>query len=119
MKLLCFILCIVSGIAMAERSDTEKAPSKLEPIQVGAPQRIEVLPKAIQLGTPLRKVQLLVSGFYADGRVQDLTRAAEFKFAAEGIARIGDELVSPITDGKTELTVRVGGYVFTPEVEAS
>jgi hypothetical protein len=103
----------------AEQSDAEKPPPKLEPVRIGTPLRIEVLPTAIKLTTPLRKVQIVVSGFYADGRVQDLTRAAEYKFAAEGIAQIGDALVSPVADGRTELTVRAGGREQRIPIEVS
>jgi hypothetical protein len=103
------LLLMVCGALGAEKSDADKAPPKLEPIQIGAPQRIEVLPAAIKLETPLRKVQVVVSAFYTDGRVQDLTRGAECTLGLGGIARIADALVTPLADGKTELTVRVGG----------
>jgi hypothetical protein len=113
MKIHSVILCALAfgacANSWAKQGETEKEPPKLEPIQVGAPQRIEVLPAAIKLETPLRKVQIVVSGFYADGRVQDLTRAAEYHLDAEGIAKVQDALVLPVANGKTELIVRAGG----------
>ena len=87
-RLLPVLIFAVGAIVHAEPTETEKPPPKLEPIQVGTPQKIEILPASIQLGTPSRKVQVIVSGFYADGRVQDLTRAAEYKIAMEGVAKI-------------------------------
>jgi hypothetical protein len=123
MKVLCRLLPVLvfaaGAIAHAQRAETEKPPPKLETIQIGTPQRIEILPASIQLGTPLRKVQIVVSGLYADGRVQDLTRAAEYKIATEGVAKITDALVSPITDGRTELIVRVGGQEQRIPIEVS
>src|SRR5688572_27291921 len=50
----------------------------LEPIQVGTPQRIEVFPPAVTLAGVREQMQIVVTGYYADGSVQDLTRAAVF-----------------------------------------
>ena len=55
-----------------------RAEDALEPINVGTPTKIEVFPPAIKLQGPRRKMQLVVTGFYGDGQVQDLTRAAQF-----------------------------------------
>jgi len=118
-RLLLILVFAAGAMLRAEQSETAKAPPKLEPIQIGAPQRIEVSPAAIKLETPLRKAQVVVSGFYADGRVQDLTRAAEYRFALEGVAKIADALVLPVANGRTELTVRVGGCEQRIPIEIS
>src|SRR5262245_44322556 len=51
---------------------------KLEPIVVGQPVRLEVFPATINLSGPRSRMQLVVTGHYADGSVQDLTRACQF-----------------------------------------
>ena len=51
---------------------------KLESVQVGTPERIEVYPSAIALAGVREKSQVVVTGFYADGSIQDLTRVATY-----------------------------------------
>jgi len=118
-RLLCILLFAACATLRAEQGETEKPPPKLEPIRIGAPQRIEVSPAAIKLETPLRKTQVVVSGFYADGRVQDLTRAAEYTLSPQGVAKIEGALVLPVADGRAELTVRVAGCEQRIPVEVS
>ena len=55
----------------------------LESITIGSPQRIEVYPPQITLSGPRSKMQLVVTGHYADGSLQDLTRAAEFSTSSK------------------------------------
>jgi hypothetical protein len=78
MKMLRALLCLLSIAASsplrAEQADSEKPAPPLEPVRVGRPERIEVLPAEVKMNTPLNKVQLVVTGFYADGTVQDLTQ---------------------------------------------
>jgi len=107
--LLCLLSIAVSSPLRAEQADSEKPAPTLEPVRVGRPERVEVLPAAVKMNTPLNKVQLVVTGFYADGTVQDLTRAAQLKAAAAGILKIQGSLLRPVADGPTELTVEVGG----------
>jgi Protein of unknown function (DUF1553)/Protein of unknown function (DUF1549) len=112
-----FVFCF--SVAFAEQSEGEKPLPKLEPIYVGQLQRIEVLPAAIKISTPLQKVQCVVSGFYSDGRVQDLTRATEFRPLVGGIVMVSDAFVKPVSNGKTEMMVSVGGVAQKISVEVS
>src|SRR5688572_25380436 len=91
----------------------------LEPIQVGQPQRIEVFPPAVKLNGPRRQAQLVVTGVYADGTVQDLTRAAEFPPADQKVFKLEGTLLKPLADGAAELTVTVGGQTAKVPVEVS
>ena len=81
----------------------------LEPIQVGTPQRIEVAPAEFKLEGPRRQVQLVVTGYYADGTVQDLTRAAEYAASDPSIATVEHAIVKPHADGNVEVTITAGG----------
>ena len=105
--------------ARGEQRETEKAPPTLEPIQIGQPQRLEVSPPEIQLATPLDKVQLVVSGFYPNGAVQDLTRVAEYTPADAGVVQVSAALVGGLANGKTRLSVRVGGLEVQVPVTVS
>jgi len=99
------------------RSTAAEAP--LEPIVVGSPARIEVFPSKVVLDTAGRSMRLVVSGFYADGSVQDLTRAAQFSSASETIARVSEGVVSPVTNGATTINVQVGGQSQQVATEVS
>src|SRR5688572_16779621 len=50
------------------------ADAKLEPINVGQPQKIEVYPATITLSSQRDTTRLVITGHYADGSIQDLTR---------------------------------------------
>ena len=81
----------------------------LEPVQVGTPERIEVYPAEIKLSGPRQRMQLVVTGHYAGGVVQDLTRVAEFVSSDEAIVKIAEARVAPQGDGAAEIVVKVGG----------
>ena len=106
--LLCLFFLASYPSLRAEEPESEKPSAPMEPVQVGRPIKIEVIPAAVKMSTPLHKVQLVVTGLYADGTVQDLTRAAQLKTGAEGILRTEGTLLLPTADGTTELTVQVG-----------
>lgn len=112
MKMFRAMFCLFSFAAVpvlcAEQAELEKPAVALEPVQVGRPVRIEVVPEAVEIGAPLHKAQLVVTGVYADGTVQDLTRVAQIKAGTEGILRTEGAMVLPVADGTTELTVQVG-----------
>src|SRR5688572_5945332 len=82
---------------------------KLEPINVGTPARIEVCPAAIKIAGARRKMQLVVTGHYADGSLQDLTRAAQFATSNVAVAEVEDGNAIPKGDGAAEIVVTVGG----------
>lgn len=82
---------------------------KLEPVQVGEPQRIEVFPPVVNLAGIREQMQLVVTGFYADGSVQDLTRAAEFSSTNAEVFTLDGSVAHPKADGSADLKVSVGG----------
>jgi hypothetical protein len=85
------------------------AEEPLEPIQVGKPERIEVFPEAVRLAGPRQQAQLVVTGYYADGSLQDLTRAARYSSGDAQIAAIDGSIVLPRGDGSTDVTIRAAG----------
>ena len=80
----------------------------LLPIETGAPERLEVSPTQFKLSGPRQKLQLVVTAYYADGRVQDLTRAARFSTSDAGIAVCTDGVVRPKADGAASIFVHAG-----------
>lgn len=81
----------------------------LLPVEPGQPERIEVYPAEIRLDGPRREGQLLVTGFYASGRQQDLTRVAKFTPADPALLKVDASVARPLKDGETEILVSVGG----------
>jgi hypothetical protein len=114
------LLCVLWAPPLgAEQAGAEKPAAALEPVQVGHPAKIEVLPERVKITTPIQKVQLVVTGVYEDGTVQDLTRVARITAATAGLIHSEGALLSPMADGETELTVQVGGLVQKLPVSVS
>src|SRR5262245_10331021 len=78
-------------------------------LEVGQPARIEVFPAAVKLAGPRSHAQLVVTGHYADGSVQDLTSACQFASTTNEIATVASAVVRPHADGKTQIAVVVVG----------
>jgi hypothetical protein len=108
------LACTRGAVAEPQAGDVQLAP-----IVVGTPERIEVQPASIQLLTPQRRMHILVSGFYAGGEVQDLTRAAQFASNNEQVVRVEQGVAVPVGDGKAEIAVTVGGQTAKVAVEVS
>ncbi|MDP6443576.1 MAG: DUF1549 domain-containing protein [Pirellulaceae bacterium] len=81
----------------------------LEPIQVGEPEKIEVFPTTVELKGVREQMRVVVSGHYAGGKVQDLTRAAQFATSNAQAAVVENARIKPKGDGAAEITVIVGG----------
>lgn len=100
-----FVIVAWAAITGLTRADD----TTLEPIQVGQPQRIEVFPPAITLAGVREQMQMVVTGYYADGSVQDLTRAAEFASTNAEVFTLDGSVALPKADGTADLKVTVGG----------
>ncbi len=106
-----WIFCATAMAALAGPAwgEPAQAGAELLPVEVGQPERIEVFPSEVRLDSPRREMHLVVTGVYADGRVQDLTRAAEFRSSAAEVAQVQGYRISPVADGTAQVTVEVGG----------
>ncbi|MGE3779466.1 MAG: DUF1549 domain-containing protein, partial [Pirellulaceae bacterium] len=83
--------------------------AKLEPIVVGSPARLEVFPAKVLLRGPRQHMHLVVTGHYADGTQQDLTRVAEYDSTNAGVAEIVDQVIRSRGNGVAEVVVSAGG----------
>lgn len=110
---------LVCGAARAAESEAADKPVALEPIAVGEPQRIDVFPTEFKLQTPRRRMHLLVTGHYADGQQQDLTRAAEFVSSDDKVVAVENGAAVPKGDGKAEIIIRIGSHEQRVAVEVS
>jgi hypothetical protein len=91
--------------------------STLEPIVVGTPERIEVYPPQVKLGSTRARMQLVVTGYYRGGGVQDLTRAAQFLSTSEQVAKLAGSAVLPVANGKADVLVHVANQEVKVPVE--
>jgi len=113
-RMIAFLLCVLALLFSAPLFADD-----LEPIQVGQPQRIEIFPPAIKLNGPRRQAQLVVTGIYADGSVQDLTRVAEFPASDQKVFKLDGTVVKPLGDGTAEVVVNAGGQTAKATVEVT
>src|SRR5262249_15550502 len=91
----------------------------LQPIVVSQPVRIEVFPTALKLNGPRSRAQLIVTGHYADGSMQDLTRASHFASTVADVAIVENTVVWPRKDGKSQIAVIAGGRAAVVPVEVT
>lgn len=89
----------------------------LEPIAVGQPARIEVHPAKFKLSGAGATAQLVVTGHYPGGSIQDLTRAATIASSNPDVAPVTGAVVSGKQDGSAEVTISAGGQEVKANVE--
>ncbi len=111
--------CLLMPATRAADGETAVNPAELLPIEVGNVDRLEVHPTGVLLSGPRQTMRLVVTGHYADGRVQDLTRAATMTSANEGVARVEQGVVQPQGNGQSAIDVSVGGKQVKVPVEVA
>jgi hypothetical protein len=81
------------------------------------PVRLEVVPKSVRFTTPKQYMHVVVTGVAADGRVEDLSRVAQWKSTAPGVVRIELGLATPVGNGRGEIEIAVAGLTARVPVE--
>ena len=82
--LLMSLLCTFP--VLAENRLYEESELSMTQIDTGNPEQLDVQPKEFTLAGSRQQLQLVVTGFYADGQIADLTRAAQFQVATPTLA---------------------------------
>jgi hypothetical protein len=103
------ITCLTSVVSLLCAIGNPLAADKLEPIQVGTPQRLEIFPTEIKVTNSQEPRQIVVTGHYANGTVQDLTRAAEYSSTNSAVAAMSGRTMAVMGDGSAEIVVTAGG----------
>lgn len=106
-------------VAHGEAPAASEANLELEPVEVGQPERIEVFPPSVQFAGRRSRVQFVVTGIYPDGRVQDLTRVAEFASSDPEVISIRSAVGVPEGNGQADVEVRVAGADSAVAVKVS
>jgi hypothetical protein len=70
---------------------------------------IVVSPMTIQLTGKNRQQQMLITGLASSGKASDITRRVQFQIADTAIAGVAGSMVMGLSDGETELIVRLEG----------
>lgn len=115
----CATLASLAFAIAASAEETKPAGDavQLEPVVVGTPERIEVFPAQVKLDGTRARMQLAVTGYYADGSVQDLTRAVTVASSNEQIVKFQDGQAMPVANGQAELAVLAGSLGLKVPVE--
>jgi len=79
-------------------------------------ERIEVYPAEVRLAGVREQAQLIVTGHYADGSIQDLTRAAAISTANAEVVTVQGTVVFPAANGEASLNVDVDGKTAAVKV---
>ncbi len=77
---------------------------------------LEIAPATIKLQGSFDAVQLLVTATLADGGKLDVTRLATYELSSVGAVTPAGQ-VSPLANGKTQLTVRIAGKTAKASLE--
>lgn len=110
---------VVVDRGVAAEKESERPPTPLELVQVGTPSGLRVEPDRAALNSPARKIQFVVTGLYANGSVQDLTRAASYQIENPKLAHLSAGLLTPTADGSTTLRITVGSHTQAVPVTIS
>ena len=113
---------VFAALLVPERlfADGDQAAGfSLQTVVIGEPLKIEIEPVEFHLGGVREKLQLLVTGHYEGGGVQDLTRVAEFSSSDDAIVTSERGVVLPHGDGTAEVTVSVGGREAATKVHVT
>jgi len=70
---------------------------------------LKVFPDAVNLAGSGDRQSLVVQAAFEDGVTRDVTAEAKFKLADAARAALKDAVLTPLSDGKSELTVEFGG----------
>lgn len=106
-KAIGLVLLLAASTLFAAEQKQQTAPVKIEPVSLGQPTRIEIFPPSISLSRARSRQQLVVTGFYTDGRVQDLTRAATWKVSDSNIAELSASVLRPRASGTCDISAEV------------
>ena len=79
-------------------------------------ERIEVYPAEVRLAGVRAQAQLIVTGHYADGSIQDLTRAAAISTANAEVVTVQGTVAFPAANGEASLNVDVDGKTAAVKV---
>ena len=106
---LALVAVLPATLAAAEAKPEKAAPAKTKTIDVGQPLSLTVTPEKFELAGNLARLQLLVTGNYAQAEVRDVTPVAEYVATSPNIVKIDKGVITPLANGTTEIIAKVAG----------
>src|SRR5689334_3768955 len=70
---------------------------------------LRIYPAEVNLHTSRGRQMFVVQATYADGITRDVTTQAKATLASTGLAKLDGNILTPLDDGRTALTVEFGG----------
>jgi hypothetical protein len=104
-----FAAATISAFWLAASSSHAGTADAL-PAELTGLERIEVQPERIELRSPRERAMILVTGRFADGRVVDLSRRAQFQSSDSAIAELREGAIYPTGDGQCEVVIQFAGH---------
>ena len=107
--------CVLAGANPAQVDETPRA------VESGAAdlERIDVYPASVELKSARSQVQLVVTGYFPDGEVRDITDVVRLKIEAPQFAEVVGSSLIPRADGQTQLKVVYGARQAQVQVTVS
>jgi len=78
--------------------------------------RIEVYPAEVRLAGVREQAQLIVTGHYTDGSIQDLTRVATISTGNADVVTVSGTVAHPVANGEATLNIDVDGKATAAKV---
>ncbi len=78
--------------------------------------RIEVYPAEVRLAGVREQAQLIVTGYYTDGSIQDLTRVATISTGNADVVTVSGTVAHPVANGEATLNIDVDGKATAAKV---
>jgi hypothetical protein len=104
------LVALLIGWAACQAIAVPQAIADDAALDLATLERIEVQPEQLQLHSPRERAIVLVTGFFPEGRVVDLTRDAQLTSADAAIAEYQEGAVWPRGNGGCELSVQVAEH---------
>lgn len=103
------LLGVAAGVFFAFRGGSGSGRNVLWAFTGPSPSELRVYPTNVHLTTKNDLQSVVVQAVYADGLTRDVTADASFTVGNNALAKVEKGILSPLTDGKTELHVKFGG----------
>ena len=104
----CFVAACMIAWTICTEMPQVQAQAQEATLDLTKLERIEVEPKELQLHSPRERAIVLVTGYFADGLVVDLTQDAQFSPGDVAIADMDAGTVRPKGNGSCEIAVQFG-----------
>ncbi len=78
---------------------------------------VKVWPAEVNLSTKMDRQSLVVQASFSDSTTQDVTEKATYAFGDKMLVKFDKWVMTPVADGKTELTIKFGGKTLTVPVK--